>query len=181
MKASVYCGVSLDGFIAREDGRIDWLTGNGEEAEDEGDDYSFSRFFATVDTLVMGRNTFDILRTFDEWHYGDTPILVLSRTLKELPRGTRKTVFLDAGTPMEICSKLEAAGRKHIYVDGGKTVQAFLRAGLIDEITVSVLPVLIGSGIPLFGPLNKDTRLELLSSRTFKTGIVQSRYAVIRT
>lgn len=171
MKASVFVGVSVDGFMARANGELDFLpTGGGEP-------HGYEEFMATVDALVIGRNTFDTVLAFDAWPYGDKPVFVLSsRPLPEAPPGA--VVEHMSGAPAEIVSLLAARGIRHIYVDGGITIQRFLRAGLIHRLVVTRVPVLIGSGIPLFGPLQRDIALEHLETRQYASGLVRSEYAV---
>jgi dihydrofolate reductase len=167
----VYCGLSLDGFIARPDGAIDWLG-----APPEGEDYGWSEFIATIDALVMGRKTFELLLTFPEWHYGATQLFVLSRTLRELPARAEGRAELTALGPAELLAELGRRGKRRVYVDGGLTVQSFLAADLIDELILTRLPVLIGQGIPLFGPLGGDLWWDHQATRTFRDGLVRSRY-----
>jgi dihydrofolate reductase len=126
----------------------------------------------------MGRNTFEVLKTFDEWVYGDTPLTVLSSTLgpEDIPKSFEGKVSIASGTPEEIVEAQARKGAKHLYVDGGKTVQAFLNAGLVHELTIGMIPVLIGEGIPLFGALDKDILLEHISTKAFPSGLVQMKY-----
>ncbi len=179
---SVFCGISLDGFLAKPDGDIDWLTGSAGEGEEDASqqDHGFEAFMAGVDTLVMGRKTFEKVMTFDKWYYGGKRVVVLSHSPLDLgPAKARGGVVEQmSGSPAEVAAKLGAGGAKSLYIDGGLTIQGFLRAGLIGRIIVSQLPVLIGQGIPLFGPLDRDIRLRLVSSRTFPGGMVQSEYKV---
>jgi len=170
MKASVFVGTSLDGFIARPTGAFDFLP---EEPEPHG----FEEFMATVDALVMGRNTFDVVAPFETWPYGNTPVIVL--THREL-QATRSGVITEvmSGEPVEIVQRLESRGFQHLYVDGGETVQRFLRAGLISNITITRVPVLIGSGISLFGSIDSDITLTHIATRQFPSGLVQSEYVV---
>jgi dihydrofolate reductase len=169
--ASVFVGTSLDGFIAREDGDLEWLTGAGLEMSESG----YDEFFASVDALVIGRNTYDITSGFDPWPYAGKRVLVLSRTLDSV-EGPQTSVSHDLD---DAIATLNAEGVKRVYVDGGKTIQAFLRAGLVGEITISRAPVLIGTGIPLFGPLDTDVHLEHVRTRELGAGFVQSTYAVV--
>jgi dihydrofolate reductase len=172
MKASVFVGTSLDGFIARADGALDFLPPGG------GEPHGYDEFIATVDALVIGRNTFETVLAFDEWPYGKKPVFVLStRPLPRLPAGA--AVEHMSGAPAEIVSELESRGIAHIYVDGGITIQRFLQAGLIQRIVVTRVPVLIGTGIPLFGPLQRDIRLEHVATRQYASGLVQSEYVVV--
>jgi dihydrofolate reductase len=172
-KASVFVGTSLDGFLARPDGSFDFLPAEG------GESHGFEEFLATIDALVMGRNTFDVVRAMPAWPYGGKPVSVLTtRPLGDLPPGI--PVEAMAGTPAEIVEALASRGVNRLYVDGGLTIQSFLRAGLIDRIVVTRVPVLIGTGIPLFGPLAHDVRLRHVSTRVLGGIMVQSEYAVER-
>lgn len=174
MRASVFVGTSVDGFLARPDGTFDFLDPpEGVTMEPHG----FEEFMASVDALVMGRNTYDVVLAFETWPYGDKPVFVLSsRELPPAPKGA--VVERESGTPNEIASRLAARGFEHLYVDGGYTIQSFLRARLIDRLIVSRVPVLIGTGIPLFGALERDLRLRHVATRTFSSGLVQSEYVV---
>jgi len=130
-----------------------------------------------VDALVIGRNTFETVLDFDEWPYGTKPVFVLStRALPAVPKGA--AVEPMSGEPGEILKQLEARGIGHVYVDGGITIQRFLQAGLIQRLTITRVPVLIGSGIPLFGALPRDVALEHVATRYYPSGLVQSEYAV---
>ena len=170
MKASVFVGTSLDGFIARSDGNLDFLHQSG-----GGESHGYNEFFASVDALVIGRNTFDIVLSFDTWPYGNKPVFALStRPLPPAPAGA--VVEQMSGPPEVIASTLAGRGFQHIYVDGGVTIHRFLDAGLIDRIVVTRVPVLIGSGIPLFGPLQRDIALRHVATRQFASGLVQSEY-----
>ncbi len=171
MRASVFVGTSLDGFIARRNGDFDFLpTGGGEP-------HGYEEFMATVDALVIGRNTYETVLKFDSWAYGKKPVFVLStRELARAPAGA--VVERLSGDPVGIASELDARGITHVYVDGGLTIQGFLRAGLIQRIIVTRVPVLIGDGIPLFGPLSGDVALRHVATRTYASGLVQSEYLV---
>jgi dihydrofolate reductase len=178
MRISVYIATSLDGFIARENGALDWLP--GANTESGGEDYGYGEFMAAVDTLVMGRNTFESVMRFAEWPYGQKPVVVLSHRPVAIPGNLAATVETLSCSPAELVERLAARGAKHVYVDGGKTIQGFLRGGLIDEIIITRVPVLLGAGLPLFGPLERDLRLLHLATRAYPNGLVQSRYAVER-
>lgn len=177
MKASVFIATSLDGFIARENGDIDWLSRGGDNGSDE--DYGYKEFMATVDVLVMGRNTFEKALTFAEWPYGGKPVVVLTSGHVQVPEALASEVEVMNFSPAELVSRLAERGAGHLYIDGGKTIQGFLNAGLIQHIVITKIPVLIGSGIPLFGPLEHDIKLRHLETRQFASGFVQSKYAVI--
>ncbi|MEO8379905.1 MAG: dihydrofolate reductase family protein [Acidobacteriota bacterium] len=173
MKASIFVGVSVDGFIARSNDSFDFLSAGGGETEPHG----FTEFLATVDALVMGRRTFDVVLGLSPWPYGEKPVFVLSN--RPVPPGPEGTIVERmSGTPEEILAELESRGVHHVYVDGGATIQAFLRAGRIQHLTISRVPVLIGSGISLFGELTADILLRHVGTRTFPSGLVQSEYAI---
>ncbi|GAA3160576.1 dihydrofolate reductase family protein [Blastococcus jejuensis] len=175
---SVFLGMSVDGFIARLDGDITWLTGGddsgGPPDDGEGGDFGFGGFLAGIDALLMGRSTYEFLAPFEEWPYQGKPVHVLSTTLEPGadPRITVHGSFADA------VAGLNAAGYRRVYVDGGRTVHTFLSAGLIADLTLSRVPVLIGSGHTPFGELPADVLLEHAGTRTFAGGMVQSTYRV---
>ena len=178
MKASVFIATSLDGFIARVDGSIDWLPHG--EPDDPTQDYGFGHFMKSVDALVMGRGTFDKVLAFSTWPYGKKPVIVLTHRPLTMPKHKDARVEVMSGDLPEIVRSIEARGLHHIYVDGGRTIQSFLRSNLIDAVTITRIPVLIGKGIPLFGPLETDIPFEHKRTRSFKSGFVQSEYAVKR-
>jgi dihydrofolate reductase len=174
MKTTVFVGTSVDGYLARPDGTFDFLMGSG-----SGADNGFDSFLSTVDAIVMGRNTYDVVLPFPEWPYGARPLFVLtSRPIESVPAGA--VVEALSGTPVEVVAQLATRGFQHVYVDGGLTIQSFLRAGLVDRIVVTRVPVLIGTGIPLFGPLNADVRLRHLGTREIAGEAVQSEYEVVK-
>ena len=175
MKCSVFVGVSQDGYIARDDGRLDWLA----SPEGQAVDYGYNDFIRTVDAVVMGRRTFEAVLGFDPWPY-DRPVVVLSSRALSIPERLAGKAEVMSGTSAQVIEQLAARGMKHLYVDGGNTITRFLDDGNIDEITLSRLPVLIGSGIALFGRLDHDVRLRHVSTREFPGGMVQSRYEVVR-
>ena len=172
MKASVFIATSLDGFIARLDGALDWLPPNG------GEPHGYTEFMATVDALVIGRKTFETVLTFDAWPYGRTPVVVLSTRPSPLTAPADAVCEVMAGTPHEIVARLTARGMKHLYIDGGVTIQGFLEAGLIQRLTITRIPVLLGRGIPLFGFLSRYIRLEHVATRSYPSGMVQSEYVI---
>ncbi len=177
MKATVYIATSLDGFIARPYGEIDWL---GEPPEEGGEDYGYKKFMDTVDVLVMGRNTYEKVLTFGGWPYGTKPVVVLSSRALDIPERMAKSVEAMSCPPTELVERLSNRGAKHLYIDGGKTIQRFLDAGLIQQLIITRIPVLIGSGIPLFGPLERDIKLRHIETRLFTGGLEQSEYEVVR-
>ena len=176
-KVSVFIATSLDGYIARENGDLDWLEVANANMPEE-DDGGFAAFMQTVDALVMGRKSYEKVLSFGEWVYGDTPVIVMSSQPIAFPDGTPNTVTQSSETPAELCVRLFRDGVKHIYVDGGNTIQRFLSAGLVDELTLTLIPILLGSGIPLFGSLKSDVKLSCLNTKRYDCGIVQMHYRV---
>jgi dihydrofolate reductase len=171
VKASVFIGTSVDGFIARANGDLDFLPAGG------GEPHGYEEFINSVDALVIGRKTYETVLKFDTWPYGEKPVFVLSTSpLAQAPAGA--VVEHMSGEPAEIMSLLAARGIQHAYVDGGITVQRFLQAGLIQRLIITRVPVLIGDGVPLFGCLPHDVRLEHVATRSYQTGLVQSEYVI---
>ena len=178
IKCSVYVAASADGFIARPDGDIEWLH-KSEYASPDKLNLSYDEFIATVDGLIMGRKSFETVLSFSVWPYEDVPVVVLSSLDVEIPSDLRDKVKVDGGDPIEIVSRLESVGKKHLYVDGGATIQRFLQSGLITEITVTQIPVLLGDGISLFGSINVEIPLKHVETTSSSNGFVQSRYQVL--
>jgi dihydrofolate reductase len=163
---SVFIGTSVDGFIARKNDDLDFLPEGG------GEPHGYNEFMASVDALVIGRRTYEKVLTFGAWPYGSKRVVVLSS------RPVDGTVEQMAGAPEEIVSRLAATGAHNLYVDGGVTIQRFLRAGLIERLIITRVPVLIGDGVPLFGTLPRDIRLRHIATRHYPSGLVQSEYEV---
>lgn len=172
---SVYIAASVDGFIARLDGDIEWLH-KSEYASTDKLGLSYDEFIAAVDVIVMGRNSFEKVLTFQSWPYEQTPVVVLSSRQVVIPDHLHEKVTIENRSPKELVSRLACQGKKHVYVDGGITLQRFLQARLIDEITVTQIPVLLGSGIPLFGSIGMEVSLNHLETTSSKNGFVQTRY-----
>lgn len=172
----VFIAVSLDGYIARKDGDINWLL----QRDDPTEDHGYTAFIADKDWIVMGRGSYEKVLTFDEWPY-DRPVLVLSRQLTDtpVPEALKGKVQFSHRTPREVIDDLAAQNVHRVYIDGGQVIQSFLREGLVADIVITTVPVLLGSGIPLFGSLPHDIDLTLLSSRSFPSGLVQSHYRLM--
>ena len=170
MKLSVFCGVSVDGFLARLDHTFDFLDAGGQEP------HGYEEFYGSVEVVVIGRKTFEVVRAFDKWYYGKKPVIVLSSRPLDFSSIEGGVVEQLSGEPSEIVAQLKARGFQHAYIDGGITIQRFLAAGLIDRLIVTRVPVLIGTGIPLFGPLPHDILLRHVATRTYRGGLVQSEY-----
>ena len=169
---SVFVGTSVDGFIARRNDDLDFLPEGG------GEPHGYDEFMASVDALVIGRKTFEKVLTFPTWPYGDKRVVVLSSRPLDLSGVRGGVVEQMAGAPAEIVSRLAATGASHLYVDGGLTIQGFVRAGLIQRLIITRVPVLIGDGIPLFGTLPSDIRLRHITTRHYPSGLVQSEYRI---
>jgi dihydrofolate reductase len=172
MPASVFVGVSVDGFLARPNGDLDFLPPDG------GEPHGYTEFMAGIDALVIGRGTFETVLGFGEWPYGKTRVVVLSSGQLDFSKVKDGVVEQMAGEPADIVSKLAARGIHNLYVDGGITIQRFLRAGQIQRLIVTRVPVLIGQGIPLFGSLPKDLRLHHVMTRHYPSGLVQTEYHI---
>jgi dihydrofolate reductase len=170
---SVFIGTSLDGFIARPNGEFDFLPKGG------GEPHGYSEFIASVDAIVMGRKTFETVLTLGPpWPYAKKRVVVLSSRPVDLSGVKGGVVEQMSGSPAQIVSQLAATGSHHLYVDGGATIQGFLRAGLIQRLIITRVPVLIGQGIPLFGPLHDDIRLRHITTKQYQSGLVSSEYHV---
>ncbi len=169
----VYIGRSLDGYIAGKNGELDWLDS---VPNPEGSDMGFYDFMAQIDAMLMGRNTFETVCNFKgEWPY-NIPVFVLSDSLQEIPSTFQSKATLVKGTLKEILRTIHKAGYHSLYIDGGLTIQSFLKEDLIDEMIISTLPILLGGGIPLFGELTTSLMFEHVESKVFLEQIVQDTY-----
>ena len=182
MKCSVFIATSLDGFIATKEGGVDWLDTAGNPDADLGDqaDMGFYAFFNTIDCMIMGRKTMDFLAALppDIWPYGDVRIVVLSTSLKEVPARLQGKVELHAGPIPTLLEKLENEGHEHAYIDGGRVIQAFLDLQRIEHITLTLAPILLGDGIPLFGSSKSHINLQQASAKAYPNDFVQIKYKV---
>lgn len=179
VKVSVYVAQSLDGYIARENGDLDWLD-NYNRTVPEGEDLGYKAFMNSVDILIMGRNTYEKVLSFGNWPYKEKKVIVLSTHQIDIPETIKAYVTLSNETPNILYERLSNEGIKLNYVDGADTIQRFMRVGLVDEITITLIPTLLGSGISLFGKLDKDIQLELISSKGYDFGFSQLIYRVIK-
>ncbi len=170
MKLSVFCGVSVDGFLARPNDALDFLHAGEQEP------HGFDEFYGTIDVVVIGRKTFEVVLTFGKWFYGKKPVVVLSSRPLDFSSIKGGVIEQMSGEPAAIVTQLEARGFKHAYIDGGITIKRFLAAGLIHRLVITRVPVLIGAGIPLFGPLPHDIVLRHVATRSYPGGLVQSEY-----
>ncbi|MBT5855163.1 dihydrofolate reductase [bacterium] len=179
LKVSVFIATSLDGFIAREDGSLDWLD-EANKLVPQGEDAGYQAFFDSIDVLVMGRNSYEKVLSFGQWPYADKRVIVLSRKVLKIPDNISETVSHSSESPSELYSRLDSEGGKHLYIDGGNTIQRFLSDCLVDQMIITTVPFVIGSGIPLFRKTEKDVRLQLVSSKAYEFGFVQSCYVVVK-
>jgi dihydrofolate reductase len=173
MTASVFVGISVDGFMARPNGDLDWLPAGG------GEPHGYGEFMAGVDAIVLGRKSSEKVLTLGPWVYGDKRVVILSTRPVDLSAVKGGVVEQMSGSPAEIVARLAASGARHLYIDGGITIQNFLRAGLIQRLVITRVPVLIGEGIPLFGALPRDIGLRHIATRHYPSGLVQSEYEVV--
>lgn len=177
MKCSVYIATSADGFIAKTDGDIEWLLRpEYEDAAKIG--LVYDEFISTVDAIVMGRHSYEKVLTFNEWYYDGTEVIVLTTQDLTAPEHLSGKVRFESGTPQEIVSKLAKEGKKHLYIDGGITIQRFLEAKLINELTITIIPIFLGNGIPLFGNAGVEQPLQLIEVFTSNNGTIQKRYQI---
>lgn len=184
MKCSVYIATSADGFIARRNGSIDWLMAAGNQTADMGEDadMGFNQYINSVDCMVMGRKCMEVIAAMNltekQWPYGDTRIVVLSNSLKEAPASLAGRVEMYSGDIKDLMAGLEKDGFKHAYIDGGKTIQAFINLELINEMTITRAPILLGEGISLFAKTARDITLEQSSAKSFANDFIQEFYKV---
>lgn len=172
----VYIATSLDGFVARKDHRLDWLM----KQVTEGEEHGYEKFVSSVDGIVMGRGSYENVLSFEgEWPYAK-PVVVMSKTLvtSDVPEALRERVEISTLDPVDLLENLSGRGWKRAYIDGGKVVQSFLREGLIEDLVLTTIPILIGDGIRLFGSLEQDVDLEVASSKSFPSGLLQTHYRV---
>ncbi|MBF0286784.1 MAG: dihydrofolate reductase [SAR324 cluster bacterium] len=178
--SSVFIATSLDGFIARTDGSLDWLDKANANVP-AGEDCGYHVFMESIDVLVMGRNTYEKVRSFGGWPYGSKPVVVLSSNTIKIPEDLSQTVSCSSESPKALCECLTQEGAKRLYVDGGITIQRFLAENLINDFTITVIPVILGNGISLFGKLEADISLRHITTKAYDWGFVQSTYEVVRT
>jgi dihydrofolate reductase len=169
----VYIATSIDGYIATSDGGIDWLH---DQPNPNNSDYGYAEFISNIDALVMGRNTFEKVRTFGDWPY-EKMVFVLSSTLTDVPTDLIGKIEFIAGTPNDVMTSIHSKGFNNLYIDGGKVIQSFLAADLIDELTVTRIPVLLGSGIPLFGELAEPMKFTHKKTEIYDNALVSSHYS----
>ncbi|WP_394130080.1 dihydrofolate reductase family protein [Shewanella maritima] len=184
MKCSVFIAASLDGYIAAEDGSVDWLhtSGNIQAYMSDNPDMGFSDFIASVDCMIMGRKCMEKIASFnltdEQWPYKGVKVFVLSHTLTAPPTSLIGKVNMISGDIPAILARLSEQGYQHAYIDGGTTITAFLNLQLIDNLVLTQVPVILGKGIPLFGELSNSVKLQQAKATAFANDFVQLHYSV---
>ncbi len=184
MKCSVFTATSVDGYIATKDGGVEWLNTAGNKDADmlEHGDMGIKEYISSVDCMIMGRKCMDTLSSMnltpEQWFYGNLKMIVLSNTIKEAPENMKDKVEMYSGDLLTLISNLENEGHKHAYIDGGTTIQEFINLKLINEITITKAPILLGEGISLFGKTFKDIKLEKAEAIAFPNDFIQLKYKV---
>lgn len=169
----VFIARSLDGFIADKKGEIEWLHSI---PNPDNNDMGYNTLIEYIDAIIMGRTTFETVLGFDiEWPY-PKHVFVLSKTLKEVPEKLKDKVTLLNGSPQEILSTVHRKGFYKLYIDGGSTIQSFLKEDLIDEMRITTIPILLGGGFPLFGDLDSPLSFKHIESKVFLGEVVQDTY-----
>ena len=177
MKVIAYIAQSLDGYIAGKNGELDWL----EDIENpEKDDCGFAEFMSSIDALLIGRNTYEKVASFEVWPY-DKFVYVASNSLSHVEKELSEKVKILTGSLPNMLSKLESDGIKKVYIDGGKLIQNAVELGLLNEITVTTIPIILGDGIPLFGLSGRQTKLKLEKSEVLLNQLVKTKYNVVAT
>jgi dihydrofolate reductase len=171
-KVSIYIATSIDGFIARKDNTLNWLEKFYPSTDNQNEDYGYQEFMASIDTLVLGKNTYNFISNVEEWPYQGKRVIVLSAKLTSVC----KQAELFNGDIISLVKKLHHENVKHIYADGGITISHFLNANLVDSMTISLIPIILGSGVPLFNNILHESWCQLVSSNTYANGLVQLNY-----
>jgi len=169
-KVTAYIATSVDGYIARSDGSLDWL----EKLPGTPAEYGFTDHYANIDAIILGRNTYETIINFPQWPYSDKRVIVLSNT----KTGPVNFAKIYSGDLNKLLSNLFSDGIKHIWVDGGKTITSFLEQQLVDRLVISIIPVILGSGIPLFGKIKQEINSKLIASQSYNSGLVQNTYEI---
>lgn len=184
MKCSVFIATSADGYISTIDDGVEWLETSGKTNADMGEqaDMGFNSFIASIDCMIMGRGCMEKLSSFnlspEQWPYGNTRIIALSKSIKEVPKSLKGRVEIYSGNISTLISELENTGFKNAYIDGGATITSFLNLKLINEMTITQAPILLGAGKPLFGDINQQIKLRNSESKAFPNDFIQTKYEV---
>ena len=174
----VYIATSLDGFIATSDGGIDWLD---EIPNPNQSDFGYAEFISRIDAIVMGRNSFEKVITFGFWPYDEKPVFVLSNRLQHVPQDLVDAVEIISGNDIKtVVNQLSKRGYHKLYIDGGRTIQSFLAEDMIDELTITRVPILLGNGIPLFDRLTTKLSFKHEKTEIFNNVLVKSTYSRLR-
>ena len=179
VRVSVYIATSLDGIIAGKEGELDWLNESNATVPPS-EDLGFKAFLDSVDTVVMGRKTYETVLSFGEWPYEGKPVVVLSRNAISFPPNVPNTVTHSSDAPQDLLERLADQEVEHVYVDGGITIQRFLSGGLVDEITMTAIPIILGDETPLFGSLEKSINFTHVVSTVLDFGYLQTKYMVMK-
>lgn len=172
MKFIAFIATSSDGFIARKNGDLDWLP---QPKTDNKEDYGYSKFISKIDTIIMGRNTFEKVAGFDKWPY-KKPVIVISTKIKKVPPKLNNNKILIKKNPDETIQIIKEQKLKTIYVDGGKTIRWFIKNNLLDEIIITIIPIKLETGIKLFTNKNQKYKFLLKDKIDFENGIIQEKY-----
>ncbi|MFK8038147.1 MAG: dihydrofolate reductase family protein [Crocinitomicaceae bacterium] len=176
-KNTVFIAKSMDGFIADRNGGMDWLqiTPNP-----RGNDMGYQFFLDEMDAIVMGRKSYETILGFDiDWPY-NIPVFVLSSTLTEVPSELQGKVHFANGQLKEILAGIHEHGFHNLYIDGGITIQNFLKEDLINELIITTIPILLGGGIPLFGDLSVPIRFQCTGTKIFLDAVVQNHFVKLK-
>lgn len=168
---SVYIAMSIDGYIARQDGSLDWL----DQVGDPNEDYGFQNLLASIDGVILGRNTYEVAASVVDWPYKGKKIIVLSNSLQSV----REEAELFCGDLTQLVAQLHDEGIKHVWVDGGVTISQFLDLQMVDFMTLSIIPIILGAGMPLFNVIDKEIPCCLISSQSYPSGLAQLKYEII--
>jgi dihydrofolate reductase len=174
MKTVAYLAVSLDGYIADKNGGVDWLN---EIPNPDQSDFGFAEFMCSVDAMVMGANTFRVVQSFGAWPY-EKPVFVASNSIKRVPKGYEDRISLVQGEVREILTDIRDLGHERLYIDGGKLIQNCLLAGMLDEMIITQIPIILGSGIPLFVEFENSIHLEHKETQVIGVGLVKNHYLI---
>ena len=183
MRVSVYIAMSLDGYIAREDGDINWLhecRGNKHSAPNSlpADDYGYENFINSIDVIVMGKNSFLKVLTFDDWPYVGKRVFVLTTHGIDIPEYLAETVTATSEHPQDLVKRLSQQNIQRVYLDGGTTIQGFLYSGVVTDLIITIIPIILGGGISLFGVVGREIPLILTGAQPYSSGLVQLTYDV---
>ncbi len=174
MSNHVFIATSLDGYIADNNGSVDWLNAYSTPPASSEEDV-FAQFMQNIDAVVMGRNTFEVVQSFGVWIY-TKPVIVLSSTLQTLPEEYAQKAYVTTERIDTLLARLHAEGLQNLYIDGGKVIQSFLHKDLIDTMTITRIPVLLGGGIALFGKNSVQLAFTHSQSKVLNGGLVMDTY-----